>query len=230
MKLVKWAFSGIAAFLIFYLGTVWVWANSAAPYLLGEISPGDPAAELRPDQVEALIRVEDPSFFDHHGLDISNGQGLTTITSSVARTLFLGNHQLDGLRGSMQSLYRAVFNCCKRIDIGRDIMALVLDSHATKQEQLRHFVGGAYLGSFDGKAIVGFTDAAQAYFGKTLAELTNDEFLGIVAMLLAPNHYHPVKNPRIHAQRVERVKAVVKGDCEPDGWLDLTYDHCATDV
>lgn len=60
--------------------------------------------------------------------------------------------------------------------------------------------------------------------------MTNDEFYGIIAMLLSPDHYHPLKNPEIHAQRTKRVKAVISGKCEPNGWLDLTYEHCSTGI
>lgn len=230
MKYTKWTFVGIFSFLMLYLGIVWLWANSAAPDLLGEFVPGKTAEEIDPQLVSVLIQIEDPSFYAHSGLDVSNGQGLTTITSAVARTVFLGNQQLGGVKGTLQSFYRGVFNCCKRIDFGRDVMALVLNSHATKQDQLDIFIRNAYLESQNGRGIIGFEDAALTYYGKELSDLTEDEVYGIVAMLLAPNYYHPVKNPQIHAQRMQRVKAVVSGQCEPKGWLDLTYEHCATDA
>lgn len=229
-KYLRRAFFAVLSFLILYLGTAWIWASSAAPDLLNELSYDNLTAGLDPRHSAALIKIEDPRFYAHGGLDISNGQGLTTITSTVTRMLFLGDHQLRGVKGSLQLLYRGVYNCCKRIDFGRDVMALVLSSHLSKQEQLTIFISRAHLGSLNGRAIIGFENAAVAYYGKKLAELTNDEFLGIVAMLLAPNYYHPIKNPQIHAQRVGRVKAVVSGQCEPDGWLDLTYEHCNTDT
>jgi len=230
MKYIKWTFIGIFSFLILYLATVWIWASSAAPDLLSEISSATPMTALKPQYTAALIKIEDPTFYEHSGLDISNGQGLTTMTSGLAKMVFLGDHQLDGIRGGMQSFYRGVFNCCKKIDFGRDIMALVLNSKTTKQDQLNIFVNKAYLGSKDGKGVVGFEDAAVAYYKKELPELTEDEFYGLLAMLIAPNYYHPLKKPEIHAERTRRVKAVVNGECEPDGWRDLTYEHCATDA
>lgn len=211
VKYIKRTFLALLFFLTLYLGTVWVWASSAVSDLLNEVARSGPAAELDSQHTAALIKIEDPTFYDHSGLDISNGQGLTTITSAVARMVFLGDHQLGGVRGSLQSFYRGVFNCCKRIDFGRDVMALVLDSHLSKQDQLNIFLSNVYLGSSDGTGVVGFENAAAGYYDKEVFELTDDEFLGIVAMLIAPNYYHPEKNPEILAQRVKRVMAVVKG-------------------
>jgi len=230
MKYIKRTLLGTFTFLVLYLGIVWIWASSAAPELLEEISRNAPEVALKSQYKAALIKIEDPTFYEHSGLDISNGQGLTTITSGLAKVVFLGDHQLDGVRGGMQSFYRGVFNCCKKIDFGRDIMALVLNSKAAKEDQLDMFLNNAYLGSAGGKGMIGFEDAAAAYYEKELADLTEDEFYGLLAMLIAPNYYHPLKNPIVHAERVKRVKAVLNGQCEPDGWLDLTYDHCPTDA
>lgn len=217
---------GLILFLTLYLGAAWVWANLALPDLLEGLSSGDHLAAISSHHVEALIKIEDPSFYTHSGLDISNGQGLTTITSAVAKMVFLGDHQLEGVKGRLQLVYRSVFNCCKRIDLGRDVMALVVDRHITKRDQLSIFISSAYLGSVDGESIVGFEKAAAAYYGKSLGQLMNDEFYGLVAMLIAPNHYHPLNNPQVHAQRTRRVKAVILGRCLPEGWLDLTYERC----
>lgn len=227
MKYAKWTFIGIISFLFFYLGTVWIWANAAGSNLLSELHDSSPVVVLKPQHATALIRIEDPTFYEHSGLDISNGQGLTTITSGLAKMVFLGDHQLDGAQGALQSFYRGVFNCCKKIDLGRDVMALVLNSKATKQDQLNLFASSAYLGSKDGKGIIGFENAATAYYDKELSELTEDEFYGLVAMLIAPNYYHPLKNSEIHAERTRRIKAVVNGQCKPNGWRDLIYEHCA---
>lgn len=205
-----------------------MWANASSSELLNEAHRNVSVRALKPEYVSALIRIEDPTFYEHSGLDISNGQGLTTITSGLAKMVFLGNYQLDGARGTLQSFYRGVFNCCKKIDLGRDVMALILNTKATKQEQLYLFLSNAYLGSKDGKAVIGFENAAMVYYEKGLSELTEDEFYGLVGMLIAPDYYHPLNNPEVYAERVQRVRAVVKGQCKPDGWRDLTYEHCAT--
>jgi hypothetical protein len=228
LKYVKRLFFWLFLLVVAYLLIVLVWASAVAGELLAAGHPGGQADRLQPRHVAALVKIEDPTFYEHHGLDISNGQGVTTLTSVVARELFLRKGDLDGLEGAMQGFYRGVFNCCKRLDIGRDVMALVLDSKTTKQQQLDLYVSGAYFGSLDGKAVVGFEAAALAYFGKEPSRLTDSEFYSILAMPIAPNHYHPVRNPEVHAERAKRIAAVATGKCEANGWLDLTYEDCAT--
>lgn len=228
MKLLKKTFVGLFLFLFVYLFVVYLWANATVDELLGQTPSRGLAAALPPRHVEALLRVEDPAFLEHDGWDVSSGQGLTTITSVLARDLFLGKHELDGFKGGMQSFYRGVFRCCKRIDFGRDVMALVLHSRTTKKQQLDRYLESAYLGSFDGRAVIGFEAAAMAYYGKALSRLTDTEFLGLVAMPIAPDRYHPLRNPELHADRVRRIGKLVAGTCAPGGWLDQTYDACAT--
>lgn len=226
-KYLKATFSGLFLFLIVYLAVVLLWAGLVADELLTEASSSAQVMQLHPRHARALLMIEDPTFLVHHGLDISNGQGVTTLTSVIARDLFLGDHRLDGIAGAAQSFYRGVFDCCKKMDLGRDVMALVLDARATKQQQLNIYVNSTYFGSLDGKAVIGFEAAAKAYQGRALSELTDREFYSLMAMPMAPNLYHPVRNPELHAERARRIEAVATGKCEPDGWLDLTYEDCA---
>ena len=227
-KYLKIVFFGIILFLASYLSIAALWANSVVEELLQNAPSTHRKVEIQPNHLQALVKIEDPAFYDHHGLDISNGQGLTTITSVVARDLFLHNQDLVGIKGSLQSFYKLVFNCCKRIDLGRDIMAVVLNTHATKQQQLNLFLNNTYWGAMYGNGVIGMEAAAMAYYGKEASQLTDDEFYGLIAMPIAPKYYHPVTNPKIHAKRMQRIKAIASGQCAASGWLDLTYEHCAT--
>ncbi|HET6395811.1 MAG TPA: transglycosylase domain-containing protein [Pseudoxanthomonas sp.] len=225
-KRLKIILLGVALFLISYLSIAALWASFVAAELLQTTPSANHQIAIQPQHLAALIKIEDPEFYAHRGLSISDGQGLTTITSVVARDLFLNNQDLNGLKGAFQAFYRAVFSCCKRIDFGRDIMAVVLNAHATKQQQLNLFINDTYWGAMNGKAVIGMEAAARAFYGKDVLELTDDEFYGLIAMPIAPNRYHPIVNPELHAERAQRIMAVVTGQCAPSGWLDLTYDHC----
>ena len=228
--MVKWlkkALLGVVVFVPVYLLLVFFWANAVVDELLAQGPYRGQATLLQPRHVNVLLRIEDPTFHEHRGWDLSNGQGVTTITSILARDLFLGGHAAGGIQGAMQSFYRGVFNCCKRIDLGRDVMSLVLDAHTTKQQQLDAYVKTAYFGSLDGRGVIGFEAAARAYCGKELSQVTDKEFYGLMAMPIAPNRYHPVRHPEVHAERAKRIAALAAGKCEPSGWLDLTYDDCA---
>lgn len=225
-KRLKVILLGIVLFITSYLFIAALWANSVAEELLRTTPSANHQIEIQPQHLAALIKIEDPEFYAHHGLNISDGQGLTTITSVVARDLFLHSQDLDGFKGAFQAFYRAVFDCCKKIDLGRDMMAVVLSFHATKQQQLNLFINNTYWGAMNGKAVIGMEAAARAYYGKDVFELTDDEFYSVIAMPITPNYYHPIINPELHAERSQRIMAVVTGQCTPSGWLDLTYDHC----
>lgn len=119
-----WLPVAVAAYLL--VAASWAWLNADA--LLVRV-PLESRAVLSERQTAILLRVEDPDFFTHPGLSIAPGQGLATISSALARDLFLVGERLDGVAGAMQSLYRGVFDCCKRIDLGRDVMALVVPGY-----------------------------------------------------------------------------------------------------
>lgn len=72
----------------------------------------------------------------------------------------------------------------------------------------------------------GLRQAALAYLGKPLADLTDDELAQLVAMIEAPNEPHPLRNRAAYEQRLARVKAVLAGRCAPAGWFDTTCAHC----
>ncbi len=183
-------------------------------------------AALTPRQQTILLQIEDPTFFEHKGLSLADGQGITTISSSIARDVFLAGSDVQGIKGGFQSFYRAVFACCKKVDIGRDVMALVLNANVSKQRQLALYASDIYMGSAAGVQVKGLEQASVAYFGKPLAQASDKEFTGLVAMIKAPNQFHPLKNPDAFLMREERVAAIVAGACKPDGWFDTTYDNC----
>ena len=121
---------------------------------------------LSPRQLAILLQIEDPTFFSHHGLSLADGQGVATLSSAVARDLFLYDAQLDGVNGQLQRFYRGVFECCKKVDLGRDTMALVLDASASKERQLAIYAATVYMGRHAGRQVRGLDEAARAYLCK----------------------------------------------------------------
>lgn len=210
----KFARKALLAFLlavVSYLAIAAAWAWVAFPSAAQGL-PQASAMPLSPRQVEILLKVEDPDFFYHSGLSAWSGQGLATITSSLARSVYLGDTQFDGATGAFQRFYRGAFDCCKKIDIGRDVMALVLDHKLDKSQQLAAYAALVYLGTQEGKQVRGFENAAMSYYGKPLDLLTEPEFVGLVAMIKAPNLYHPVKNPTQFVQRLVQVNAQLQNE------------------
>jgi hypothetical protein len=217
----------LPALLLAYLGVVALWSLVVVDKVVAAYPPAQYAVTLSPDQQAILLKVVDPTFFAHGGVSLANGQGLTTVTSSLAREVFLFHSDLPGFTGALQSSYRAVFNCCKKVDFGRDVMAVVLNGHLSKQQQLALYAQEVYMGRANGKQVKGFAQASSVYLGKPLALASVTEFVGLVGMIKAPNLYNPLSNRPAYDQRAARVAAVVAGDCVPDGWFDTSFEHCA---
>ncbi|MES2070090.1 MAG: transglycosylase domain-containing protein [Pseudomonadota bacterium] len=207
-----------------YLVVVAAWASASFDDAMSSVPVAIPSLSTR--QTEILLRVEDPTFYQHSGLSLADGQGLATISSAVASQVFLSDRRLAGMEGALQRFYRGVFDCCKRADFGRDVMALVLNAKLSKDKQLALYVSEVYMGTNRGQQVKGLTAAAQSYLGKPLQQTTEQEFIGLVAMIKAPNWYHPVRNPAAHLLRAARIQALLSGKCKPDGWFDTSYNRC----
>jgi membrane peptidoglycan carboxypeptidase len=219
------------ALLAIYLAVAAGWAATSLDALLARWQQQpqqlDPAT-LSQRQAAILLRIEDPTFYAHYGLSLADGQGAATISSAVARELFLYGPGLEGVRGMLQGFYRGVFECCKKVDFGRDAMALVLDARVSKERQLAIYVAGIYMGRHEGRQVRGLEPAALAYLGKSLDKVDDDEMAQLVTMIRAPNALHPVRERAAYQARLARVRAVLAGRCRPAGWFDTEYAHCGS--
>jgi membrane peptidoglycan carboxypeptidase len=161
--------------------------------------------------VVALLRVDDPGFFHHRGVDFSTpGAGMTTITQALVKRLFFDNFE-PGFAKIEQSL----------------IARFVLDPAMSKRDQLEVYFNYAYFGSDRGRDILGFAAAAEHYYHKPFAALSDREFLSLVAMGMAPRNLDPVRHPAENAERVRRIEAMLAGRCVPSGLRDVSYEDCA---
>lgn len=169
-------------------------------------------AQLKPQDLSAdrramLLAVEDPAFTRHHGVDLATpGAGMTTITQGLVKLIYFPNGFHQGIAKVRQTL----------------IAQYALDSLVSKEDQLLLFLNICYLGNQNGQAIHGYAAAAQAYFGKAFAALTDEEFLSLVAMHISPVNLKPGTAPNI--ERVQRIHAYLSGKYRPAGLLDVGYD------
>lgn len=160
-----------------------------------------------PGWLDALLAVEDPGFYHHHGIDLwTPGAGITTITQGMVKYLYFDHFQ-PGFAKLEQSL----------------VAALALNPLVDKQTQLTIFVNTCSLGTDRGKPVRGFAQAARAYFGKPFAKLSRGEYLSLVAMLIAPETFHVRERPESNARRVERIEQLLAGSYRPWGLMDLYY-------
>jgi membrane carboxypeptidase/penicillin-binding protein len=166
--------------------------------------------DLSKRQIEILLAVEDPKFYQHKGIDFRTpGAGMTTITQGLVKIHYFKPFK-PGIRKIKQTL----------------IARFALDPLVSKDDQLRLFINEVYMGSIDGSSVQGFGPAAKEYYGKPFSDITDDEFIGLVAMIIGPNTFNPVTNKSMHVERVRRIKRLLSGEAHPNGWLDVFLEGC----
>gem|GEM_PF-559270 len=223
--------TGTASFLTFiflYLITAHFWASQTVDLALQQYEfTNTNQVELSSDQISNLLKIEDPSFWTNNGIDISHdGQGKTTMTQSIVPIL-LYRANLTGWKAGLQSLYKLVWPKFKKIDLGRDIMALAVAKKVSKEKILKIFYEQAYLGHVEQKSIVGLPAAASKYFSKHIQSLSTEEFAGLVGMLKSPDHFNPIKNEKAFSKRQAVVLKVINESCLPKGLFDTSYASCS---
>ena len=196
----------------YYVFTVWQ-ARKATPAIFERLRTSGQLqltlADFPDGWLEDLLKVEDPNFYGHNGVDLSTpGAGITTITQGMVKYLYFENFK-PGIAKLRQSL----------------IAVFAVNALIAKEEQLSVFVNTVWLSTHDGKPLRGFADAAEAYFGKPFGGLTHDEYLSLVAMVIAPATFHVARQPQRNADRVLRIKRLLAGEYEPSGLMDLYYDE-----
>jgi membrane carboxypeptidase/penicillin-binding protein len=170
--------------------------------------------ELSDRQIEILIKVQDPGFYDHCGIDLSTpGAGLTTITQAIVKKLYFNNFK-PGIAKIKQSL----------------IAKFVVDDLISKDDQITLFLNTMYFGKVDSKPVVGIESAANAYYHKPARSLTEDQYISLIAMLVMPGTFHIINHPEWNKERSNRIKALVAGKYKPKGLMDQFYGELPPEV
>jgi membrane peptidoglycan carboxypeptidase len=191
-------------------------ARARTPQLIrNALNEADPQLAALPRAwVEALILVEDPSFYANDGLDFKTpGQGATTLTQGLAKRLYYKR-------------FKPGFARLGKFDLML-VSKYALGARASKDKILLATLATAYLGHDKQGAVIGFAEGARRWYGRELSELDFDSWLGLVAMLIAPNDLDPGAHGEANAERVVRIKRRLTGECVPNGYLDVALDGCA---
>jgi penicillin-binding protein 1B len=151
--------------------------------------------------VQALIAVEDRSFFSHAGFDLrglaraawsltsDKVQGGSTITQQLVKNFFLTPERT--LRRKATEL----------------VMAMLLELHYDKNEILETYLNEIYFGQDRDRAIHGIGLASQFYFGKEVQHLAPAESALLVGIVRGPAHYDPYRHP---SRALERRNLVLR--------------------
>lgn len=164
---------------------------SAEGVLIGEF--GEERRHLAPikdiPQVmkDAVLAIEDARFYQHGGVDyigvvraaLANlgrikSQGASTITMQVARNVYLS---------SEKTYTRKIYEI---------LLTFKLEHLLSKDEILEIYMNQIFLGN----RAYGFAAASEAYFGKSLQEISVAEAAMLAGLPKAPSAYNPINNPK----------------------------------
>jgi len=158
-----------------------------------------------------IIAVEDPNYLNHSGYDFSTaGAGATTITQSLAKRLAFKNFE-PGYQKIRQTGY-----------------AIGLETVLSKNEIFILFLNTAQMGPSPTGWIESFHRASKLYFRKPTSDLNDDEFIELIAVMIAPSELrldHP--NPK-REDRVKRIKLLLANQCTPNGHDDVWLEGCSS--
>ena len=149
-----------------------------------------PISAIPPMVQQAFLSAEDQKFWTHKGVDplaiaraawtdlMNYGQGrrpigASTITQQVAKNMLLGN-EVSFSRKAKEL-----------------ILAVRIDQSMPKDKVLELYLNEIYLGLQS----YGVAAASQAYFNKSLDELSLPEIAFLAALPKAPNNYNPFRFP-----------------------------------
>lgn len=219
-KLVRLALRLVGVVLLLLLAVV-LWSGGKGYYdALGDsdvlaaranrlIEDDRGGASLGTDHLAMLIEVQDPGFKVHKGVDLTTpGAGLTTITQSLAKRLAFDDFQ-PGFAKIRQTGY-----------------ALGLEARLNKDEILALWLNTVPMGNGPDGWMTGFHAASQAIHGRPPSELDREEFLRLVAVLIAPGAYDLTRTDAKLDDRVARIGRLVDGSCMPTGLNDVWLEAC----
>ncbi|MBD5139575.1 MAG: transglycosylase domain-containing protein [Ruminococcus sp.] len=153
--------------------------------------------ELPEFYIKAVICAEDKRFYTHRGVDpkavlravahdlktMSPEQGGSTITQQLAKNFYYTQEK------RLERKFAEVFT------------ALDIEEEFSKDDIFELYVNSIYFG----EGYYGISAAAEGYYGKAPAELTDYECAMLAGIPNAPSAYSPAKNSDLAEQRLKQV-------------------------
>ncbi len=169
--------------------------------------------EIPPRAVEALVAIEDTTFFEHPGINID------AIFRAAIKVLKAGRAVEGASTITQQLVKNRLLTREKKLSrkIKEAIYAIKLEHALTKEQIMERYLNEIYLGH----GYYGIKTAADGYFHKKLSDLTLKEIAILVGLPKAPSTYAPTKNYEISMGRANRVISRMHAL----GWIDdKTYE------
>jgi penicillin-binding protein 1B len=161
--------------------------------------------------VNAVLSAEDKRFFEHPGFD----------PAGIARALFIDIKERRAAQGAStltMQVARILMGNLKRTWDRKFAEALVtihLEQKLTKKEIFEYYANSIYVGQHGSFSIHGFAEAAKAFFGKEIGQLTLAETALIAGLPQVP----VVGNPIRHPERARQRRNIVLGLMRDNGYI-----------
>ena len=147
--------------------------------------------------VNAIIAMEDRSFFDHEGISF-RGIARAALADIRNRDLQAGGSTLT--QQLVKNLYLHPERTFRR-KATEAVMAVILEAQYSKEEILEAYLNEIYLGQNGSVQIVGVEQASQTFFGKSASNLTLAEAATLGGVIRSPNVYSPPRHPERAVER-----------------------------
>jgi len=162
--------------------------------------------DIPPVLLHAVLSAEDKRFFHHSGFDpirmvksvlvdireMRRAQGASTITQQLARILWLSSKKTFSRK------------------FAELLITIHLEQKLTKQQIFEYYANQVNLGNRGSFAILGFGEAAEAYFGKDIGQLTLPEAATLAGLIQNPSRRNPVRWPERAKKRRNIVLMMMK--------------------
>ncbi len=164
---------------------------------------------------DAIISVEDQTFYSHFGVSIRGIAGAIIINLREGRGPFSGHggSTITQQVAKMLCLLQSATNTqkhCRRSTISRKLLeipfALALEYAYSKEDILSIYINRVYLGS----GAYGFEAASKRYFNKNSLDISTGEAALLAGLLKAPTRYSPINNKELSQARALTVLKIMR--------------------
>jgi len=160
--------------------------------------------EIPPVMVQAVLAIEDRSFFEHSGVNFVRFFG--AVVADITRRVGLTHQKFDqgGSTLTMQ-LSRGFFLNPEDKTVKRKLTEMLISEEMerkfTKQQIFEIYADWVPLGQRGSFAISGLAEASQSYFNKELKDVTLPEAALLAGIIQRPSYLSPYRHPERALER-----------------------------
>lgn len=168
-----------------------------------------PLSAISPNMINAVIAVEDSSFYEHGGIRV------TSIMRAVIADLMGGSLSQGGSTITQQVVKNTLLTNRKSIvrKIHEMVLAFKMEQVYTKDQILESYLNNIPLGG----TLYGVESASETYFGIPASDLSVAQAAYLAAMIQAPSYYSPYGS---HRTELDARKNIVLDRMKLLGYVD----------